>query len=155
MKYPSYFGVDSREVELEGEGYFKISSDKNRPFRVKCNSTVTEVTGTEFNIKSRADNLSITVVEGSVKTFSSSGEEGVAVTRGEMITLRSSGSFSKPQRVNLSHSLAWRENKISFSKTALWLAAEELERCYSNIDIIIVSDSLKQKTITGIFDTNS
>jgi len=155
LRYPNYFETSVREVELEGEGYFKISKDPKRPFRVKCNNTITEVTGTEFNIKSRADNLSITVVKGSVKTFSSIEKKGVAVTRGEMVVLRSSGNFSKPVKVNLKHLTAWRENKIFFSRTPLSLAAEELERCYSNVDIIIISDSLKQKTITGIFNTNS
>lgn len=155
LKYPNYFDTDSREVEFEGEGYFKISKDASRPFRVKCNNTVTEVTGTEFNIKNRANDISITVVEGSVKTFSSIQKTGISVTKGEMITLKPSGNFSKPVKVNLEHSTAWRKNKISFSKTPLSLAAEELERCYSNVEIIIVSDSLKQKTITGLFDTNS
>lgn len=153
--YPNYFDTDSREVEFEGEGYFKISKDASRPFRVNCNNTVTEVTGTEFNIRNRKNDISITVVEGSVKTFSNNEAAGVSVTKGEMITLKPSGNFSKPVKVNLEHSTAWRKNKIAFSRTPLRLAAEELERCYSNVEIIIVSDSLKQKTITGLFDTNS
>jgi transmembrane sensor len=152
--YPNYFGADSRELEFEGEGYFKISPDKSRPFRVKCNNTITEVTGTEFNIRSRDNHISVTVVEGSVKTFSSQSSEGVAVVKGEMVTLKSTGTFSRPVRVDTKHFLAWRENKISFSRTPLTQVAAELERCYSNIDIV-VADSVKKKTITGMFDTNS
>jgi transmembrane sensor len=153
--YPNYLGTDSREVEFEGEGYFMIKPDKSRPFRVKCGNTVTEVTGTEFNILNRDNRISITVVEGSVKTFSSKSPEGVAVVEGEMVVLKPTGSFSNPVKVNLKHRLAWRDNRISFSKTPLSKAAAELERCFSNIEIVILTDSIKQKTITGTFETNS
>jgi ferric-dicitrate binding protein FerR (iron transport regulator) len=155
LRYPNYFDNDSREVEFEGEGYFKINPDKNRPFRVKCNNTITEVTGTEFNIRNRGEGISITVVEGSVRTFSSRSAEGVPIIKGQMVTLKNTGSFSSPVRVNLRHTTAWRENKISFAKTPLYEAADELERIYNSIDIVIISDSLKNKTISGIFDTNS
>jgi transmembrane sensor len=155
LRYPNFFGMDSREVEFEGEGYFKIASDKTRPFKVKCSNTTTIVTGTEFNIRNRDDELSITVVVGSVKTFSRKTSEGVDVIKGEMVSLQSNGIFNKPVKVDLSHSIAWRENKIYFSKTPLYRAAAELQRCYSKININIISDSIRNKTITGVFDTNS
>ncbi|HZW38225.1 MAG TPA: FecR domain-containing protein [Ignavibacteriaceae bacterium] len=155
LKYPNYFDKDSREIEFEGEGYFKIHPDKTRPFRIKCNNTITEVTGTEFNIKNRNHKFSIAVVEGSVKMFSNKTSQEVAVVKGQMVSLKNSGSFSKPLKINVKHLLAWRENKLSFSRTPLNLAVKEIERCYSNVNITIVNDSLKHKTITGVFDTGS
>lgn len=155
LKYPNYFDKDSREIEFEGEGYFKIHPDKTRPFRIKCNNTITEVTGTEFNIKNRNNKFSIAVVEGSVKMFSNKTSQEVAVVKGQIVSLKNSGSFSKPLKINVKHLLAWRENKLSFSRTPLNLAVKEIERCYSNVNITIVNDSLKHKTITGVFDIGS
>jgi ferric-dicitrate binding protein FerR (iron transport regulator) len=108
--YPNYFEDNSREVEFEGEGYFTIHPDKNRPFRVRCNNTVTEVTGTEFNIRNRDDKVAVTVIKGSVKTFSSRSVEGVAVEKGQMVLLKSTGSFTNPFNVNVK--IYWHGERI-------------------------------------------
>ena len=50
LKYPVTFGNDKREVELEGEGYFKVTKDERKPFRVVVKKQTVEVLGTEFNV---------------------------------------------------------------------------------------------------------
>lgn len=50
LKYPVTFGSDKREVELEGEGYFEVTRDETRPFRVVVEKQTVEVLGTEFNV---------------------------------------------------------------------------------------------------------
>lgn len=35
LKYDNRFGIYEREVQLEGEAYFKVTKDSNRPFTVK------------------------------------------------------------------------------------------------------------------------
>ena len=55
LKYPVVFGSEERVVELEGEGFFKVSKDASRPFRVKTKSQVVEVLGTEFNVDAYPD----------------------------------------------------------------------------------------------------
>ena len=47
LKYPVTFGNDKREVELEGEGYFKVTKDERKPFRVVVKKQTVEVLGTE------------------------------------------------------------------------------------------------------------
>lgn len=53
LKYPSRFTGEQRVVELEGEGYFKVTPDSQRPFIVKSGNITTEVLGTEFNVRDR------------------------------------------------------------------------------------------------------
>ncbi|KAA5248747.1 FecR family protein, partial [Bacteroides finegoldii] len=50
--YPTAFIGDERIVTLEGEAYFKVAKDPERPFIVKTKTVQTRVLGTEFNIRS-------------------------------------------------------------------------------------------------------
>jgi ferric-dicitrate binding protein FerR (iron transport regulator) len=56
-------------VHLEGEGYFKIAKDTEKPFRVNTSHLNIIALGTEFNVKAYPEDLTIetTLVEGSVK----------------------------------------------------------------------------------------
>lgn len=69
LKYPVTFGSDKREVELEGEGYFEVTRDETRPFRVVVEKQTVEVLGTEFNVDAYPEekNTYTTLVSGKVK----------------------------------------------------------------------------------------
>jgi ferric-dicitrate binding protein FerR (iron transport regulator) len=69
LKYDNHFGIKDRVVQLEGEGYFKVAKDIERPFTVKTSYLNIRSLGTEFNVKAYSDDKTIetTLVEGSVK----------------------------------------------------------------------------------------
>lgn len=50
LKYPAHFSTDQRVVFLNGEAFFDIARDTNRPFLVYANETITKVLGTSFRI---------------------------------------------------------------------------------------------------------
>jgi ferric-dicitrate binding protein FerR (iron transport regulator) len=66
LRYPQKFGPTLREVYLEGEAYFKIAKDKNKPFYVRTSDLDIKVLGTTFNVKSYTD-------EGTIETILESG----------------------------------------------------------------------------------
>lgn len=51
LHYPVRFEAAKREVLLEGEAFFSVTKHPERPFFVYCNSLVTHVLGTSFNIR--------------------------------------------------------------------------------------------------------
>lgn len=69
LRYNNKYGIKDRNVELEGEAYFKVAKDKNRPFIVKTSHIAVKALGTEFNVKAYPGDKTIetTLVEGSVK----------------------------------------------------------------------------------------
>ena len=69
LRYPSVFTENSRDVELDGEAYFKVTKDKNKPFIVHTQNSSVKVLGTEFNIDAYSYNdfVATTLVEGSVE----------------------------------------------------------------------------------------
>ena len=51
LHYHTTFGKDSREVWLEGEGYFKVVKNAKVPFVVRAKEVTIKALGTEFNVK--------------------------------------------------------------------------------------------------------
>ena len=154
LSYPDRFTDSSRIVELVGEAYFSITHDASRPFKVLCSNTVTVVKGTEFNIKSRNDLVRIIITKGIVETFEKDSNIGIRLKKGEMITFDEKIGFSKPSRANISHFLAWRKGKFSFSHTSLEDVMDEISRFY-NVQVVFRNPAERTKIITGVFDADS
>ena len=55
--YPASFGADTREVELDGEGYFEVAKDAEKPFIVQTKAYAIRVLGTTFNVYAYAEEM--------------------------------------------------------------------------------------------------
>ncbi|NHE56532.1 FecR family protein [Cyclobacterium plantarum] len=77
LYYPDEFDRDSREVHLEGEAFFDVVKDKNRPFIIYSKDMVTKVLGTSFNVRDYEEESekAVEVLTGSVRV-SLSREDG-------------------------------------------------------------------------------
>jgi transmembrane sensor len=69
LKYASDFNTQSRDVELEGEAYFEVAKDPQRPFTVHAASINIRVLGTVFTVKSYAQDETIeaTLLKGAIE----------------------------------------------------------------------------------------
>jgi transmembrane sensor len=72
IRYNETFAGDNREVTLEGEAFFEIAKNPNKPFFVYTNNLITKVLGTSFTIKSNktTGNVRVDVRSGQVSVFS-------------------------------------------------------------------------------------
>lgn len=68
LKYPKHFTGKTREVYLEGEAFFRISSNPQKPFIVHSGALTTRVLGTSFNIRAYPgmDQIKVNVATGKV-----------------------------------------------------------------------------------------
>lgn len=68
LTYPEHFQGKTREVFLEGEGYFTVAKDKKHPFIVRTSDINIKVLGTTFNVKSYPSEniIQTTLIEGLV-----------------------------------------------------------------------------------------
>jgi len=81
LKYPTAFATSERVVELNGEGYFEITKDKTKPFKVKlADGSEVKVLGTHFNIMAYENEKSkdVTLLEGSVQITKGNNEQNLA-----------------------------------------------------------------------------
>jgi transmembrane sensor len=77
VSYPSKFDDDKREVYLEGEAFFEVSKDPQRPFFVYANDMVAKVLGTSFTMRSLpgGKDIELIVKTGKVAVFKRVAEE--------------------------------------------------------------------------------
>ncbi len=154
VTYPSSFSSNERKVVLEGEAYFSIKKDASRPFRIVTGGTMTEVTGTEFNIKFRNNKYNLVVTRGSVIAKNIRTPKDVFVDAGKMVSCSKTSELTRPVKVNVEDFIAWRKNKLAFRHSSLAEVMNEVETYY-NVRVIFNTDSVKKKTLSGIFSTNS
>lgn len=70
ISYPSHFSGGQRLVQLSGEGFFKITPDKTKPFIIKIKTVTVSVVGTSFNVKNIKGKTEVIVETGIVKVNS-------------------------------------------------------------------------------------
>jgi len=152
LVYPRYFDDNFREVKLSGEAYFDVKASVEQPFRVVTGSIINEVKGTTFNVKFRKDFLEVVVTEGSVMMKNHTGS--LILNKGEYGSFTEKNGFNNKKRADISHFLAWKNNKLSFKSTPLSDAMDQVE-LYFNVNVTFTNDNSKQKKITGFFDAES
>ncbi|HEY4286909.1 MAG TPA: FecR domain-containing protein [Puia sp.] len=69
LRYSNEFNTESREVALEGEAYFDVAKDIQRPFIVHASSLDIRVLGTSFTIKSypQDETVEATLLKGAIE----------------------------------------------------------------------------------------
>lgn len=67
LDYVKSFDGPTREVRLEGEAYFDIAHNPDKPFIIHTGKVKTTVLGTSFNIKADAKHVVVSVTRGRVK----------------------------------------------------------------------------------------
>lgn len=129
LKYPVRFEGKERKVTLQGEGYFEVAKDKNKPFKVNSGNQELEVLGTHFNINSYADETSskTTLLEGAVR-LSPSGGQGLILSPGQQAVVAS--GRMKVDRVDLDEVMAWKNGNFVFNDEELEQIMRKISRWY-------------------------
>src|SRR5690606_23661467 len=97
IKYIKGFEKDKREILLDGEAYFDVARDADRPFTVrKANVSVTAL-GTSFNVQAyENEDLNISLISGKVGIeMLSDYQQYVLLEQGESLQVRPEGTWSK------------------------------------------------------------
>ena len=61
LTYSQGFGINDRNLKLEGEGYFEVSRNEQLPFIIHTQEVDVTVLGTQFNFKNYADDSEASV----------------------------------------------------------------------------------------------
>lgn len=145
---PENFGKSSRQAKLEGEAYFEIKHDSQRPFLVTTSRTIIQDIGTAFLVQSSDSTEQVTVLEGEVNFASKEKkEQELRLKAGESAVLEQ----EKIQRtvVETANLLSWKTHTLRFDNTPLSQVVKDLERYYS-IQVQL-PDELRSFQITAEF----
>lgn len=71
ITYSQGFGMDNRQLSLEGEGYFEVVHNQDLPFEIHTHEVDLRVLGTKFNFKSYPDDeeVMVNLLEGKVALY--------------------------------------------------------------------------------------
>ncbi|MGK6350153.1 FecR family protein [Parapedobacter sp. DT-150] len=133
LEYPVMFSGDTRNVQLEGEAYFEVAENKEKPFIVHTAGERVQVLGTHFNINAYRDEQISTValLEGKVKVTLPNNTARV-LRPGEQSSV-SNGTI-EVQPVNVDEAVAWKNGEFMFNNENLSSVMRKLARWY-NLEI--------------------
>jgi len=146
LKFPVKFKENERRVFLEGEAYFEVSHDGNRPFFVESGGNEVKVLGTHFNINAYGKNVRTTLSSGRVQV-SHSGNI-IVLEPGEYANLV--GEQLRKGKADLEHDLSWHNNQFYFKKETIVEIASTLSKWY-DIHVKFRKDVALDKVYTGNF----
>ncbi|WP_075559912.1 FecR family protein [Parabacteroides timonensis] len=149
IKYPRKFSFTERKVELEGEAFFEISSNKERPFIVDLNSINVQVLGTTFNVKAYSSDSDILITLETGKISISNKIQSIAFLKpGEKATYNKiTQKCLITKSKDITQASAWKKNLIIFDNTPLSEVIATLSRWY-NINFIINDPSTLKYSYT-------
>lgn len=150
---PDVFRSDRREVTLEGEAYFDVTHNPERPFIIHTDEAVVEVLGTSLDIRSYPSDESVQVVvkEGSVSLKSKSDclKRDTVLNAGERGQFFISENRIEKYKVDdFELFLGWTDGFLKFKDAPLHEVAGDLERKY-NIEIRFDDQQLKDLRLTA------
>lgn len=140
LRYPTAFNESARTVELQGEAYFEISTQKTGngekvPFFVKTGKMEVEVLGTHFNVMAYPDEqgISTTLLEGAVRLRNDN--MNTLIKPGEQGILDSRTNAFKVQPANTDKIMSWKNGIFNFQDNNLAEVMRQLSRWY-DIDVV-------------------
>lgn len=145
LTYPVAFNGKDRTVELQGQAYFEIAQQPDKPFRVKVRDMEVQVLGTHFDIMAYADEQAIntTLVEGALLV-----KQGAVTQRlrpGQQAVRNNAASTLTVQPADVDKVTAWKSGFFEFDDADLPAILRQLSRWY---DVEIVNET---KGETGLF----
>lgn len=166
LVYPAAFGNKKREVFLEGEAYFDVQQDAERPFSVYAADMKIGVLGTTFNVSAYKDDAfsQVVLASGSVRLEAFRGpgvkQAAVQLTPGNRVLYAGNNGSMSVDQVDVNGYISWKDGIIVASHTPLNEILKKLSRYYNQPILIdarsgneTFSGNLNlQKTLNDVLD---
>lgn len=155
IKYPNLFSGDTREIELDGEAYFVVTENAEKPFIVHTENSSIKVLGTEFNVDAYSHNsfVATTLVKGAVE-FNYKKEDcktnSIFMHPNEQILYDKSTHQARLNDTYILKDIAWMKGKIILRETPLseilWILSKRF-----NVEFTIKDPAFYKHSFTGVF----
>lgn len=150
LRFPLKFSGASREVEVEGEAYFKVAGNAGAPFVVHTPLTDVKVLGTSFNVNTyEKGHVRTALVEGKVVTQSPDGRH-MALTPGYAAEYHVSDGFSSTT-FEQDDELSWINGVYYFHDMPIESLVRLASRCYG-LHIVLDKDRFAGQSLTGMLE---
>ena len=157
------FDDTQRRVVLnEGEAFFSVEKDPERPFLVFAGETVVRVIGTQFDVHRGPDGVEVTVLEGVVevlegavnsKKLPEDVEKKHVLTAGHKALSSPTGEVSDVEAVSAYETAAWRSGRLVYDNASLREVIADANRYYDG-RIELASSAIGDLRVSASFRTD-
>lgn len=151
MCYPAAFTGNKREITLDGEAYFEVTHNVDKPFVVQTNKCNVEVLGTKFNVEAYGDSedFCTSLMEGAVRVSDKEvPSETILLSPNHKVSLKN-GQLST-SLISDFDVFRWKEGLICFRNMNFEQLMLRFEKCYG-IRIVVQNKRLVNYVCSGKF----
>lgn len=133
LHFPTRFPGKERLVNLEGEGFFEVQANKEKPFIVSTTSYTIKALGTTFNVNAykKSKDFETSLLTGKVEVADHAGKQTILLSPNNRVVLE--GDKLKTLPIQDSEYFLWREGIICFNEPL----SEVLEKLELYFDVKI------------------
>lgn len=145
-----------RSLELkDGEAYFTVAPNPQRPFVVRVGDVRVRAVGTAFNVRRAGERIVVTVAEGTVDVYQAVSEPNLPAANSVRIQAGSEVAWDARATqaptvaaVNPAEALSWREGRLEYTEEPLAAVIADFNR-YSKRRAVITDDVVKEMRFSG------
>lgn len=152
LVYPESFKGNQRPVKLQGEAFFNVKPDPEKPFEVMVNDVRVVVLGTSFNIKSVNGVTEVIVETGLVRVIR--GAQSVELHPKEKLIVSPRDSALVPAIEEEQLYNHYRSREFVCDNTPLWKLVTVLNEAY-DVNITIERNELRNLPLDVTFSNES
>lgn len=148
VQYSNDYGVERRDIHLDGEAYFEVAAQSNKPMVIFTGNTTTQVLGTSFSVRKYNNDQKVSVVVTSGKvSFTGAG----VLKRGDAAEFSEKGVANVRHDVDVDAHVSWRNGRLAFNNATVSDVLPDLERWYG-LKLRLASAELANRHITAAFE---
>jgi ferric-dicitrate binding protein FerR (iron transport regulator) len=149
LTYPTLFTGKERRVSVDGEAYFEIAKDTQKPFIVSAQGVEMQALGTQFNVYCDTENQSVltSLIEGGLKVYFPDAKADSVTLQANQQVLVQDHKMAVESIPYLDYFL-WKKGIYSFHDKPLGEVLKKLE-LYYDVKIIVKDPSIEESTYTG------
>lgn len=151
--FPNNFTNNSRNVTLDGEGYFNVTHDEKKPFIVGTEQFNIKVLGTEFNVYAYKGHKTFetALLKGSVQIESANQKEKLLLKPDQKAYTVNGHLITTP--IKQYNYFLWKDGQICFDDNTISDLFKKLE-LYFDVKIIIENPQILNQRYSGKFRTS-
>lgn len=150
LEFPACFVGKECRVRLQGEAYFEVSKNVEKPFIVDMGNKEIRVLGTSFNVNDYDGKFVTTLVSGKVQVFVN--DKDYVLTSSMQVRVEGDDVFV--EEVDVREFTAWKDGLFVFKKQKLREVMDILSRWY-DVDVFYQNLELQNLHFTGTIQRHS
>lgn len=150
LSYNSGFGIDNRDLSLQGEGYFEISKNPELPLIVSSGTSRVKVLGTKFNVQNYEDDeiIRVALLEGMIDYSDDRYNKSIVLKPNQILTCNKKSMVLTVKNVNAGGSSSWINGEVFFNEEKFGYIAKVIERAF-DVTVRFEDENLKNLIFYG------